>query len=129
MAERALRGTRLGATSYENDRNTDLAPRQEVAFDCPKGHHFTVPFAAEAEIPATWECRVCGAVALTAAGESSTPKKAKAPRSHWDMLMERRTIEDLEEVLAERLAVIRGRRDGLGDETAVTGHARHRRSA
>ncbi|HEX2313812.1 MAG TPA: RNA polymerase-binding protein RbpA, partial [Thermomonospora sp.] len=27
MAERALRGTRLGATSYENDRNTDLAPR------------------------------------------------------------------------------------------------------
>ncbi len=44
MAERALRGTRLGATSYENDRNTDLAPRQEVAFDCPKGHRFTVPF-------------------------------------------------------------------------------------
>ena len=41
MAERALRGTRLGATSYENDRNTDLAPRREVAFDCPKGHHFT----------------------------------------------------------------------------------------
>src|SRR5258708_38730379 len=36
MAERALRGPRLGATSYENDRNTDLAPRQEVAFDCPK---------------------------------------------------------------------------------------------
>src|ERR1700679_1664308 len=55
MAERALRGTRLGSTSYENDRNTDLAPRQEVAFDCPKGHHFTVPFAAEAELPPTWE--------------------------------------------------------------------------
>jgi hypothetical protein len=54
MAERALRGTRLGATSYENDRNTDLAPRQEIAFDCPKGHHFSVPFAAEAEVPATW---------------------------------------------------------------------------
>jgi hypothetical protein len=130
MAERALRGTRLGATSYENDRNTDLAPRQEVAFDCPKGHHFTVPFAAEAEIPATWECRVCGVVALTAAGDSSTPKKAKAPRSHWDMLMERRTIEDLEEVLAERLAVIRGRRDGLDNETAgAAAHARQRRSA
>ena len=50
MAERALRGTRLGATSYENDRNTDLAPRQEIAFDCPKGHHFSVPFAAEERI-------------------------------------------------------------------------------
>jgi hypothetical protein len=54
MAERALRGTRLGATSYENDRNTDLAPRQDVAFDCPNGHHFSVPFAAEAELPPTW---------------------------------------------------------------------------
>src|ERR1700680_2513184 len=100
MAERALRGTRLGATSYENDRNTDLAPRQDVAFDCPNGHHFSVPFAAEAELPATWECRVCGAIAIAATGESPSPKKAKPPRSHWDMLMERRTVEDLEAVLA-----------------------------
>jgi hypothetical protein len=107
MAERALRGTRLGATSYENDRNTDLAPRQEIAFDCPKGHHFTVPFAAEAEVPATWECRVCGVTAFTATGDLSAPRKAKPPRSHWDMLRERRSIADLEEVLAERLALIR----------------------
>jgi RNA polymerase-binding protein len=110
MAERALRGTRLGATSYENDRNTDLAPRQEVAFDCPNGHHFSVPFAAEAELPPTWECRVCGAMAIAASGESPSPKKVKPPRSHWDMLMERRTLEDLEAVLAERLEVIRQRR-------------------
>ena len=110
MAERALRGTRLGATSYENDRNTDLAPRQDVAFDCPNGHHFSVPFAAEAELPPTWECRVCGAIAIAATGESPSPKKAKPPRSHWDMLMERRTVEDLEAVLAERLEIIRERR-------------------
>ena len=110
MAERALRGTRLGATSYENDRNTDLAPRQEVVFDCPKGHSFTVPFAAEAEVPATWECRVCGATALTAAGDQPSPRKVKAPRSHWDMLRERRSIPELEQVLAERLALIRTER-------------------
>ncbi len=114
MAERALRGTRLGATSYENDRNTDLAPRQEIAFDCPKGHHFSVPFAAEAEVPATWECRVCGAVAFTSAADLPAPKKVKTPRSHWDMLRERRSIADLEQVLAERLALIRGERDGDG---------------
>src|ERR1017187_8386011 len=110
MAERALRGTRLGATSYENDRNTDLAPRQEIAFDCPKGHHFTVPFAAEAEVPGPWECRVGGATAFTTTGDLSAQRKAKPPRSHWDMLRERRSIADLEEVLAERLAVIRGQR-------------------
>ena len=36
--------------------------------------------------------------------------KAKPPRSHWDMLRERRSIADLEEVLAERLALIRSQR-------------------
>jgi len=110
MAERALRGTRLGATSYENDRNTDLAPRQEVTFDCPKGHRFSVPFSAEAELPINWECRICGALAVTSTGDLPAPKKVKAPRSHWDMLLERRSVADLEEVLAERLAVIRGQR-------------------
>ena len=119
MAERALRGTRLGATSYENDRNTDLAPRQEIAFDCPKGHHFTVPFAAEAEVPATWECRVCGVTAFTRHRGSVHATKAKPPRSHWDMLRERRSIADLEEVLAERLALIRSQR---GEDTPGKRH-------
>src|ERR1700683_3883345 len=126
MAERALRGTRLGATSYENDRNTDLAPRQEVAFDCPKGHRFTVPFSAEAELPVNWACRVCGAPAATPTGVLPTPRKAKAPRSHWDMLMERRSLADLEEVLAERLALIRSQR---GEETPRKHNTRHRKSA
>ncbi len=128
MAERALRGTRLGATSYENDRNTDLAPRQEVAFDCPKGHRFSVPFAAEAEIPATWECRVCGAVARTATADLPAPRKVKPPRSHWDMLLERRSMKDLEEVLAERLAVIRGQR-GETAEPPPRRSSRQRKSA
>lgn len=110
MAERALRGTRLGATSYENDRNTDLAPRQEVSYICPKGHRFAVPLAAEAEIPMTWECRFCGASALKLDGKRPEPKKGKPTRTHWDMLMERRTVEDLEEVLAERLAALRAER-------------------
>lgn len=111
MAERALRGTRLGTTSYENDRNTDLAPRQEVAYDCPKGHHFAVPFSAEADIPPTWECRACGAVALRIDGEEPQGKKSKPPRTHWDMLLERRSIDDLEDVLAERLSVLRAQRE------------------
>jgi hypothetical protein len=74
-----------------------------------------------------WECRVCGATAFTAAGDLPAAKKAKAPRSHWDMLMERRTLADLEEVLAERLAIIRGER---GDGAPATrSHSRQRKSA
>ena len=43
-------------------------------------------------------------------GPAPEAKKIKPPRTHWDMLMERRTIADLEEVLAERLDVLRARR-------------------
>ena len=88
-----------------------------------------MPFAAEAEIPVNWECRVCGATAVTATGDLPAPKKVKPPRSHWDMLMERRSVADLEEVLAERLAVIRGQRATAGHERAGTHASRHRKSA
>jgi hypothetical protein len=108
MSERALRGSRLGATSYETDRDIELAPRQVVAYDCPKGHHFEVPFSAEAEeVPVTWECRVCGATARRSDGQQPDEKRVRPARTHWDMLMERRTREELEEILAERLEVLR----------------------
>jgi len=104
MGERVLKGSRLGTTSYETDRNTDLAPRQAARYDCPHGHSFSVPLASEAEVPATWDCRTCGATALLRDGAPTTAKPSKTPRTHWDMLLERRSIADLEEVLAERLA-------------------------
>ena len=71
---------------------------------------------------------MCGAVAFAATGESPTPKKVKPPRSHWDMLLERRTVDDLEAVLAERLEVIRGRR-GTARETDARRDRRQRKSA
>src|SRR3954454_18798620 len=109
MGERVLRGSRLGTTSYETDRNTDLAPRQEGLFDCPNGHVQTVPMASDAELPSSWECRVCGATATLRHGAGTEPKKGKPGRTHWDMLLERRSIEELEEVLAERLAELHAR--------------------
>jgi hypothetical protein len=108
MSERALRGTRLGATSYETDSGIDLAPRQDVEYGCPNGHRFEMPFALEADVPPTWECRVCGAQALRVDGEAPEAKPGKPTRTHWDMLLERRSVADLEEVLAERLEVLRG---------------------
>jgi hypothetical protein len=112
MAERALRGSRLGAVSYENDHATELAKRQMVAYRCPNGHHVRVPLAAEAEVPATWECRFCGATATKADAVAPEPARVKPPRSHWDMLLERRSIPELEAILEERLELLRlaGRR-------------------
>jgi hypothetical protein len=69
-----------------------------------------VPFAEDAELPSTWECRLDGTMGVLVDGPEPEAKKVKPPRTHWDMLMERRTIADLEEVLEERLDVLRARR-------------------
>jgi rubredoxin len=106
MSDRVLRGTRLGAVSYESDQHTEFAPRLRTAYDCPGGHTTEVPFAAEADVPSAWECRVCGAPALLRDGAPPEEKKGKPARTHWDMLLERRSVAELEEVLAERLAVL-----------------------
>jgi hypothetical protein len=92
--------------SYESDRHTEFAPRSLTAYDCPHGHETAVPFAAEADIPFTWECKVCGATALRRDAEQPEAKAVKPTRTHWDMLLERRSLAELEEVLAERLAVL-----------------------
>lgn len=106
MSERALRGSRLGAQSYETDANIEAAPRLDVAYLCPQGHRFVMPFSVEAEVPPTWECR-CGADALREDGQLPEPKKVRPQRTHWDMLLERRSIAELEELLAERLEILR----------------------
>ena len=106
MSDRVLRGTRLGAVSYESDRHTEFAPRLRTVYDCASGHETAMPFAAEADIPPTWECRVCGETALLRDAEQPEAKKVKPARTHWDMLLERRSTDELEEVLAERLAVL-----------------------
>ena len=110
MGERSLRGSRLGSVSYETERNTAPIERQYAEYRCPSGHLFTVPFADDAELPDTWECKFDGGAAKLVGGAEPAPKKVKPPRTHWAMLLERRSVEDLEEVLSERLEVLRGRR-------------------
>ena len=110
MGERMLRGSRLGAISYESDRNTELAPRQTREYVCLRGHRFDVPFAVDAEVPTTWECRLDGTAAKLVDGSEPELKKNKPPRTHWDMLLERRSVTELEEILTERLEELRTRR-------------------
>ncbi|MGI8869003.1 MAG: RNA polymerase-binding protein RbpA, partial [Mycobacteriales bacterium] len=91
MADRTLRGSRLGSVSYETERNSDLAPRHQAEYRCMRGHVFTVPFSDDADAPRAWDCRLDGTTGkLIGAGEPES-KKVKPVRTHWDMLMERRT--------------------------------------
>ena len=108
MADRSLRGTGLGAKSFEDEAGVEFAARQEIGFDCPRGHHFSLTFAAEAELPAVWECPRCGDEAESTAGIQREVKAEKPVRTHWDMLLERRSEKELEDILKERLELLRG---------------------
>ncbi len=116
MAERSLRGIRLGAQSLQSEEGVVLMDRAQFTYLCTQCERETIlTFAADAEPPATWECRTCGAEArLQVNGESVEIEAAeeKAARTPWDMLLERRTIPELEELLEERLAFLRARRGG-----------------
>jgi rubredoxin len=108
MSERAtLRGSRLGGTSFEDESGVEFAPRQRVVYDCPNGHDFEIPMSAEADIPFTWECPRCGAESRQRDGLAPEAKAEKPARTHWDMLLERRSIPELEGILSERLELLR----------------------
>jgi hypothetical protein len=108
MAERTLRGARLGGQSFEDERGIEFAARQRVAYLCKQGHQFEIPMAAEADVPALWECPRCGEESLARDTERPEGKPEKPVRTHWDMLLERRSEKELEEILAERLEMLRG---------------------
>jgi RNA polymerase-binding protein len=111
MADRVMRGSRLGAVSFESDRTHNLAPRQIARYRTENGEEFDIPFADDAAIPGTWLCRN-GMEGTLMDGDLAEPKKVKVPRTPWDMLRERRSIEELEGLLKERLEIIKSRRRG-----------------
>lgn len=108
MADRALRGMQIGAKSMESEEGVVFAERYTVKYLCPAGHDFEVPFSTEATAPNTWECK-CGRTAeiLGEAQEEEEAKPAKPVRTHWDMLLERRSLEELDQVLTEQLTLLR----------------------
>jgi RNA polymerase-binding protein len=108
MAERTLRGARLGGQSFEDERGIEFAARQQVGYQCPQGHIFEITMSDEAEVPAHWECPRCGAQSLSTDGIVPEVKVEKPVRTHWDMLLERRSVVELEDILSERLALLRG---------------------
>jgi predicted RNA-binding Zn-ribbon protein involved in translation (DUF1610 family) len=116
----ALRGFTLNSHSYETDENVIPVESVPQSYHCPAGHTVTIRFAADAEeIPHEWDCPKCGRLAhldATSARQAAelglgealvSPRTSATGKTHWDMLLERRTVDDLEKILAERLALLR----------------------
>lgn len=114
MADRSLRGMRLGTQSLQSEEGVEFSPRKKSVYRAADGSTFEVMFAADAEIPQRWESPKSGqeGILLTSEGEPVVldAVDVKVPRSHWDMLLERRTRAELEELLQERLDYLRSRK-------------------
>lgn len=119
MADRSLRGMRLGAQSLQSEEGVALVDHQVRAYRTDEGTIFHVTFSADAEVPEVWDSPKTGKSGrlLDEAGDE-VPYEApeqKHQRTHWDMLLERRTRDELEEVLQTRLDYLRERRGTKSD--------------
>lgn len=97
----------------ESDNGVELASRQKADFRCPAGHEFSLIFSAEAELPQTWECNKCDEIAIRTENGIEIEVEGfetEAKRTHYDMVLERRTRQELEELLEEMLQQMRQRR-------------------
>lgn len=106
MSDRSLRGMRLGSQSMESEAGVEPAARQTVTYICDDGERIDVVFAIEAEVPAVWFTKT-GKKAHRSDGAEEEPSKTKPVRTHWDMLLERRSNEELEVILGDRLKALR----------------------
>ncbi|MDO9590241.1 MAG: RNA polymerase-binding protein RbpA [Microcella sp.] len=116
MADRTLRGMRLGSQSMQSEEGVEFASRQRAQYQTADGESFDVIFSSDAELPEVWPSPKNGAEGVLLSPDG-TPididaGEVKAPRTHWDMLLERRTRDELEDLLQERLDLLRARRGG-----------------
>ncbi|WP_263247224.1 RNA polymerase-binding protein RbpA [Saccharopolyspora rosea] len=106
----SLKTVRIGRNDPQQADDYAPAPRQRTTYSCPTGHEFEVPLATDADVPDVWECPRHSIPARSPRSRSSTPAATKRPRTHWDMLLERRTRPELEALLQERLDMLRAQR-------------------
>jgi hypothetical protein len=105
---------RLGSQSLQSEEGVEFASRRKSVYRTEDGKTFDVVFSSDAEIPEVWSSPRTGQEGRLIGDDGDIVKMdevdVKAPRTHWDMLLERRTRAELEELLQERLDLLRARR-------------------
>src|SRR5690606_27649736 len=114
MADRSLRGVRVGAQSLQSEEGVVFYPRTKSTYQLDDDTTNDVTLAADADNPQEWEDPRSGQIGrlLDAKGKrvELDDSDAKVARTHWDMLLERRSRAELEVILEERLQYLRDRR-------------------
>lgn len=106
-----MKGNRLGSQSFEREAGVEPAPRKRIEYRCAGGHVFGVNLEISAVAPLSWQCRHCTELgyqdSVAAAQEIEAAERGK---THFEMLLERRSREELEELLADRIEQLRAQR-------------------
>ena len=106
----AIRGIRVGSGPIRPDERCEPAPTRPVAYWCAIGHRVEPLFAADAAVPARWECPRCG---LPAGRDQQDPPgrpRAEPYKTHLAYVKERRSEAEGAAILAEALRQLRQRR-------------------
>ena len=106
----AIRGSRIGSGPMGENERGEKAARQYIAFYCANGHETRPAFAAEAEIPDTWDCPRCGSPAGQQAGAPPKAARNEPYKTHLAYVKERRSDADGEAILEEALLRLKQRR-------------------
>lgn len=114
VVSRSIRGSGMQVHSFQSEEGVEYAKRVVAHYETQSSETFRITFAAEAEIPPAWPSPVTGeeGLLLTPAGHR-VPQPvvdAKHERTHLDMVRERRTEAELENILQWRLGMLRDKR-------------------
>lgn len=106
----AIRGSRVGAGPMGEAERGEAAPRLYVSYFCSNGHETRPAFAADAQIPDTWDCPRCGLPANLDAENPPPAPKTIPYKTHLAYVKERRSDKEAATILAEALDTLRARR-------------------
>lgn len=112
------------------DAVTVIAPRlAPMSYWCVNHHRTAIVWSTTAQIPAVWVCRQCGQPAGRDKDQPPPPprthphRRSKTPLAH---LRERRSEDELDALLNESLAKLRGHRRAELSSSRDHGHNRSR---
>jgi hypothetical protein len=88
----------------------DSAPRLYVSYFCSNGHETRPAFAADATVPAEWDCPRCGLPANLDAENPPPPPRILPYKTHLAYVKERRSDSEAAEILSEAMTDLRARR-------------------
>ena len=87
----------------------DVVERVEVTYTCSSGHRFVRAFAADVQAPTSWDCPHCGKIVMQ--GSTPLPNSTRnMNKTHWDMVLERRNMDELILMLTHEIQSLRSLR-------------------